>query len=66
MPKNIADPVHVDPLVSVLAEKVLSVALNFLPIDDKGASSDNKNGADSEEEVGPEKNLAYVLKRFML
>ena len=62
--ENIADPRHVDPLVSVQAEQVLSVALNFLPIDDKVASSDSQNGADSEEDVGPEEEPSLRCKEL--
>ena len=62
--ENVADARHVDPLVTVQAEQVLSVALNLLPIDDKVASSYSQNGADSEEDVGPEQESSLRLEEL--
>ena len=41
--ENISDTGHVDPLVSMQAEQVLSVALDFLSIDDEVASGDSQD-----------------------
>ena len=62
--ENVADARHVDPLVAVQAEQVLSVALNLLPVYDKVASSYSQNGADSEEDVGPEQEPSLRLEEL--
>ena len=60
--ENISDTGHVDPLVSMQAEQVLSVALDFLSIDDEVASGDSQDWADAKEDVGPEEEPSLGLE----
>ena len=64
--EDVADARHVDPLVSVQAEQVLSLALHLLPVDDEVAGGDRQDRADAEEDVGTEKESRLVFEEILV
>lgn len=62
--EDVANGRHVDPFVSVQAEKMLTGAFFVLPVHDEVASGNSEHGQTTENNVSPEEELALFVEQF--